>query len=188
MPPSRMCSALAREAIQAQQPVAADRLSVQPDVVVEHDPVALADPPATQDGLGLLGVGTSHSRSASPVSGAVPAQGELLVQVAVCRARDVALVVDAPVGRDVDDAQVRVIEVRRQPLDADERARGASARVAFRLAASWRPFAAAIVRSTLRVRRRLDQQDPRRLDAEEQQDREDDPLDLERRQLEARAS
>ena len=106
---------LLREPIEPHEPVAADGLPVEPDVVVEDDPVALADPPSTED------VGDELGGRDEPLALGVAGLGgralerELLVEVAVGRARDVPLVVDAPVGRDVDEPDVGVVEVLGQP-------------------------------------------------------------------------
>ena len=113
-----------RESIEAQQPVGADGLSIEADVVVEDDPVAIADAPPAQDGLGLLGGRDQPLALGVARLGRGAAQGHLPMEVAVDGAWDVALVVDAPVRGDMDDPQIGVVEVGGQPVGADERAWG----------------------------------------------------------------
>ena len=104
-----------RISIQAQQPVATDRLPVHPDVVVEDDPVALAHAPPPQQSRDL--VGRWHEPFPLDIAclGRRAPEGQLLVQVAVCGARDVSLVVDPPIGRDVDEPEIRVGDVLGEP-------------------------------------------------------------------------
>ena len=118
--------AVGREPVQAEEPVAADRLAVHADVVVEDDPIAVADAPTPQDVGDLVGAGDQPLAFGVAGLGRGPAQGDLSMEVAVNGARDVASVENATVRRDVDDPQVGVVQVIGQPVDADEGARSRS--------------------------------------------------------------
>src|SRR6478672_151548 len=123
-PPVEDVEPLGGEAVQAQEPIAADRLAIEADVVVEHDVIAVADAPSTQDLTDLI------ARRDEPLAlGVAGLRGralerELLVEVAVHRAWDVSLVEDATIRGDVDDPHVGIAEVLGEPLDADEGTRG----------------------------------------------------------------
>ena len=102
-------------AIQAEEPVTADRLPVHPDVVVEDDPIAVPDSPAPERARRLIGRRDQPLALGVAGLGSRSLERELLVQVAVRRARDVALVVHAPIGRDMDEPKIRIGEVLGEP-------------------------------------------------------------------------
>ena len=116
-----------RIAVEPEKPIAADRLAVHPDVVVEHDPIAITDAPSPQDVGNLAGAWDQPLAFGVAGLGRGPAQRDLPMEIAVDGARDVATVEDAAVRRDVDDAQVGVVKMFGQPVDADERAGSAVA-------------------------------------------------------------
>ena len=110
-----------RIAVEPEEPVAADRLAVHPDVVVEDDPIAITDAPTPQDVGDLVRARDQPLAFGVASLGRGPAQGDLSMEIAVNSARDVASVENATVRRDVDDPQVGVVQVIGQPVDADER-------------------------------------------------------------------
>ncbi len=149
--------ACGRVAVEAEEPVPADRLPVLADVVVEDDPGGTAGgsragadgrrsgrgrPSGGRAGRGRGGPGAELTRTPScqrgldvlarrqqPLAlrvarGRVPAADrELAMEVAIDRARQVTTVVDPARRRHLDQDQVRVLQVREQPVDGDERCR-----------------------------------------------------------------
>ena len=115
--------AVLREAVHPQQPVAADGLTVEPDVVVQHEAVALSDAPLPKHVHDLLpgrdeplafGVARLRRRAA---------KGQLRVEVAADGPRQVPPVVHAPIRRHVHDPEVLVVKVLVDPGHRHERTR-----------------------------------------------------------------
>ena len=106
---------LARETVQAHDPIAADRLAVVA-VVVEDDALTRRDAPRRQRGGHVLT--RRHEVLPPGRAGFRPraGSGQIHVHVHEDGAGQMRRVVDLAVERDVDEPQVRVVKVSRQPL------------------------------------------------------------------------